>query len=159
MRREEAARYHSADVASIFQDWVDSTSTYRDLAIRLAKPNFGDEAPLNKAIRYNTSRPRCQSLHQWQEVPNQLDVHTDSDWGDDTASRISTSGGMVMLGRSAREFFSTYSSLELISACLLLTPNFIHQLDMPDYLQLSLCCTMSSPLFRSLFWFSCFCFC
>ena len=80
------------------QDRVDLSLAAKDLATRMARLRIWDGVPLNRVLRYLANRRRCRYVYRWQEIPSQWDIYTDSDWGNDTETRRSTSGGMVMMG-------------------------------------------------------------
>ena len=83
------------------QDRLDIGFASKELAKRMAKPKLGDEAALNRVIRYLRGRPRCVYCYGWQNAPGIMNIFTDSDWAGDVEFRRSTSGGgggVVMIG-------------------------------------------------------------
>jgi len=98
----EAARQYRRAVARInylAADRPDLAVAATHLARTMAKPYVGDEQGVKRVIRYLAGRPRCAWRYGFQEEPHTLDVYTDSDWAGCTATRKSTSGGIILHGR------------------------------------------------------------
>ena len=101
MHSMEAKRYRRA-VARInymSQDRCDLSSASKVMPQSMSSPRVGDEAIVKRVIRYIHKYPRCVNQMEFQQEIGPLKVMTDSDWEGDTTTRISTSGGLIFLGR------------------------------------------------------------
>ena len=82
----------------------------------MARPRFEDWAGLKRIGRYLKGAPRAVIRYAWQELPECLDVCTDTDFAGCVESRKSTSGGVVYHGRHVIKFWSTTQSTIALSS-------------------------------------------
>ena len=85
--------------AYLAQDRVDSSEAIKCLARAMSKPKAGHMTQLKRVARYVERVPRKTLQYPAQEPSRaHLEVHVDSDWAGDTATRRSTSGVIVRRG-------------------------------------------------------------
>ena len=75
----------------------------KEAARCLANPTRGD------AVRLEASRTipcRCEQLLPWQEMPDNILIYADSDWGGCVKTRKSTSGGVLLFGNCCLSHWS-----------------------------------------------------
>ena len=61
-------------------------------------------------------RPRLQTVHPWQGIKHEVTAYTYADWAGSRASRKSTSGGCLVLGKHVVKFWSKTQSLIVLSS-------------------------------------------
>ena len=100
MESEDAKKCRRAVAIVNFmaQDRPDLAVTANVLSRSMARPREGQELGIKRAIRYLNGAPRLCYKFGWQEVPEMVDVLTDSDWAGDVLSRRSTSRGTLLFG-------------------------------------------------------------
>ena len=92
---EQATLFRSGTMrcAYLAQDRVDISETITCLARVMSKPRVGHLIQLKRVARYLKGVPRKAQQYTAQEPSRaHLDVHVDSDWAGDTATRRRTSG-------------------------------------------------------------------
>ena len=98
--------------AYLAQDRVDISEEIKCLARAMSKPNAGHMTQLKRVARYLKGVPR-NALQYSSQGPSRahLEVHVDSDWAGDTATRRSTSGVIVRRGRHLLRHRSTVQNV------------------------------------------------
>ena len=94
------------------QDRVDSSEAVKCLAQAMSKPKAGHMTQLQRVARYLKGVPR-KAVQQPSQEPSRahLEVHVDSDWAGDTASRRSRSGVIVRRGLHLLRHSSTVQNV------------------------------------------------
>ena len=80
------------------QHQSDIQYSVKELSKGMANPTTGDVRKMKKLLRYFTGCPRYVCKFQFQQLPENVRVHTDSDFAGYIKSRTSTSGGIMFLG-------------------------------------------------------------
>ena len=94
------------------QDRVDSSEAIKCLARALSKPKAGHMTQWKRVARYLKGVPREALQYHWQEPSRaHLEVHVESDWAGDTATRRSRSGVIVWRGLHLLRHSSTVQSV------------------------------------------------
>jgi len=98
---KEATRFRraAARINYVAQDRPDLSTASRKLSQGMSAPREGHEKMLKRVLRYLKSYPRCISLMPWQTLPTCITLLVDSDWAGCKATRKSSSGGCVMMGK------------------------------------------------------------
>ena len=65
----------------------------------MSKPKMGSWKCMKRIARYLLNRERVVWVYELQDEPSCSHLATDSDWGGNSVSRKSTSGGVWMLGK------------------------------------------------------------
>ena len=104
----EASEHRSvvARLNYLTADRPDLQFATKELARSMSAPTENDVQNCKKVARYLLGRPRVSMNFPWQNEENELTVFSDSDWAGCTASRKSTSGGVLMVGK---HLLKTYS--------------------------------------------------
>jgi len=96
-------------------DRIDCQFGCKEICRWMSSPSQTSWKALKRLARYLVGRPRLVYLYRRQEVDH-VDVYTDTDWAGCPKTRKSTSGGCVVLGRSAvKHWSSTQSNIALSS--------------------------------------------
>ena len=83
----------------------------------MANPRQGDWAALKRIGRYLKGSPRLIQHFRWQQMPETVDVFTDSDWAGCRSTCRSTSGGITRFGaHTLKTWSSTQATVALSSA-------------------------------------------
>lgn len=100
MDKVEATRFRrsAARINYMSLERADLGQASKEIAKHMAKPRIGDERKIKRVIRYLIKNPTFVSYFDWQAGCRDLVLFTDSDWANDTVTRRSTSGGVVMIG-------------------------------------------------------------
>ena len=88
------------------QDRPDLAVAANILSRNMARPRVGDDHLLKRVGRYLVRRPVCELVYAWQQMPAEITVLTDSDWGGCRKTRRSTSGIAVLIGAHLISFAS-----------------------------------------------------
>ena len=97
-------------------DRVDLSYASKEVAKHMSAPAACDVGPLKRIGRYLKLYPRCVSRYDWQLPVTTVEVFTDSDWGGDTRSRRSTSGGCIMRGGHVVSHWATTQQVVALSS-------------------------------------------
>ena len=92
-------RAGTARVNYLANDRPDLAVAANLLSRSMATPRIGDEKLLKRTVRYLKAHPECEIVYEWEEMPSELRVMTDSDWAGCKTTRRSTSGMVVLLGK------------------------------------------------------------
>ena len=98
---EPATTFRSGTMRCAYlpQDRVDISEAIKCLARAMSKPKAGHTTQLKRVARYLKEVPRKALQYPSQEPSRaHLEVHVDSDWAGDTATRRSRSGVVVQRG-------------------------------------------------------------
>ena len=87
-------RQNAALLNYVAQDRPDLNFTSKEISKVMSDPTVG--AGLKRIWRYLRLNPRYEHLYSWQARTNA--THSDFDWGGDTKSRKSTTGGCLLRG-------------------------------------------------------------
>ena len=99
---EQATLFRSGTMrcAYLAQDRADTSEAIKCLARGMSKPRAGHMVLLKRVARYLKGVPRKAQQYSAQEPSKgHLEVHVDSDWAGDTATRRSTTGVIVRRGQ------------------------------------------------------------
>ena len=101
MGEREATQYRAivARCNYLAPDRPDIAFAVKELARKMAKPNQGDWTRLKRSGRYLQGKPRLQQYYDWQDRQGTLKAFSDADWAGCKATRKSTTGGCLMLGK------------------------------------------------------------
>ena len=95
--------------AYLAQDRVDISEAIKCLARGMSKPRTGHMIQLKRVARYFKGVPRKAQQYLVQEKSKaHLEVHVDSDWAGDTATRRSTTGVIVRRGQHCSDTAQRY---------------------------------------------------
>lgn len=86
-------RRAAARINYVALDRPDLSFASRVASSCMSNPKEGDEAIINRIIRYLKGKPRVAIRYKFQEETEGIIVYTDSDWAGDPSTRKSTSGG------------------------------------------------------------------
>ncbi|CAE8594547.1 unnamed protein product [Polarella glacialis] len=110
-------RRGGGQVMDVAHDRPDLQFAAKEVARAMAKPTSLDVTKLKRIARYLKQYPTMTLVLELEELPEALTVYVDSDWAGDSATRKSTSGGIVMLGDVVLTTWSrTQASVSLSSA-------------------------------------------
>lgn len=79
-------------------DRCDLAFASKEVSKTMSCPAECDIQPLKRIGRYLEAYPVCVMRYDWQDEPKEVEMYSDSDWGGDTVTRRSTSGGAMMRG-------------------------------------------------------------
>ena len=79
----------------------------------MSEPSESDWTLLKKLARYLKAHPRQVCMFQYQDVPTELSIIVDTDYGGCKRTRKSTNGGLAMLGKHV---IKTWSSTQTVVA-------------------------------------------
>ena len=97
-------------------DRPDMQYAIKEAARCMASPRQCDWPLLKKIGRYLLYRPRLILRYKWQKRPGCIDGYTNSDWAGCTQSRISTSGGVIMVGHHVVKSYSKQQKVLALSS-------------------------------------------
>ena len=98
------------------QDRPDISFSSKELCREFSVPNKMSFQKLKRLARYLSGMPRLAYRYPWQEVPEFLDVHVDTDFAGCQSTRRSTSGGVAMIGQCLIKHWSkTQTTISLSS--------------------------------------------
>ena len=98
-QKSEFAR-HVGRLIYVAMDRCDMQYAVKQMARKLSAPNMADWTAMKRILRYALKKgPQCYEFDGKQQV-DKLTVECDSDWGSCRATRKSTSGGLVLVGRN-----------------------------------------------------------
>ena len=101
----------------LVQDRVDIQYPCKECSRRMANPRQGDWAALKRIGRYLKGSQRLIQHFRWQQMPETVDVLTDSDWAGCRSTCRSTSGGITRFGaHTLKTWSSTQATVALSSA-------------------------------------------
>ena len=80
-------------------DRPDIAYSVEELARSMSNPSKGNWMQLKRLGRYLKGKPRLQQVFEWQEMPRAVKTYTDADWAGCKATRKSTTGGCITLGK------------------------------------------------------------
>ena len=115
---EEATMYRalSARCNYLAQDKADIRLSAKELCREFAVPNRHSYAKLKRLTRYLVGCPRLVYKFDYQDLPTNVDIYTDTDFAGCKETRRSTSGGVIMMGsHTVRHWSKTQSTLALSS--------------------------------------------
>ena len=99
------------------QDRPDCAFVAKELCREFAVPTRHSWQRLVKLCRYLKGVPRLTYRYEWQSAPTQMRIFVDTDFAGCRATRRSTSGGVVMLGKhNIRHWSTTQPTISLSSA-------------------------------------------
>ena len=115
---EQATRYRGlvARANYVAQDRADIQFAVKELARSASSPTAESWAALKRLGRYLVSHPRAITKFDWQESMPGITVEADSDFAGCAATRKSTSGGVIRLGRHVIKTWSSTQSLIALSS-------------------------------------------
>ena len=70
----------------------------KEVAKAMSKPQAKDKANLKRLAKYLWTYPSSDTVYQWGRDIRNLAAYSDSDWAGDARTRLSTSGGCIVLG-------------------------------------------------------------
>ena len=111
---EQATLFRSGTMrcAYLAQDRADISEAIKCLARGMSKPRTGHMMQLKRVARYLKGVPRKAQQYPAQEKSKaHLEVHVDSDWAGDTATRRSTTGVIVRRGQHLLRHSSTVQNV------------------------------------------------
>ena len=115
---EEATLYRalSARANYLAQDRPDIAYSTKELCREFAVPTRDSYAKLKRVVRYLLHLPRLVYVYDWQELPTNIDMYTDTDFAGCKSTRRSTSGGIALVGgHCVRHYSTTQSTISLSS--------------------------------------------
>jgi hypothetical protein len=108
-------RSFAARANYLAMDRPDLAQATKELCRRMSEPRDADLRALGRVARYLVGAPRVVYEYPWQSRPV-LVAYTDSDFAGCVASRLSTSGGAVLLGKHLlKHWASTQKKITLSS--------------------------------------------
>ena len=102
LNAEESQGYrsHTMRAGYLAQDRTDLQRTVRELAKGISKPTERHKQMLKRTVRYLRFAPRVRQRWAYQDKLTRIDVYCDTDHAGCIRTRKSTTGVVVMLGRS-----------------------------------------------------------
>ena len=114
----EVKRYQAlvARANYLAQDRSDIQYAAKELRRKMSSPTRGSWKALVKLGKYIKSHSRYSYLYQYQDLPKELTIWTDTDYAGCKTSRKSTSGGVVMWGKHIIKSWSSTQSVIALSS-------------------------------------------
>lgn len=115
---DQTKRYRSVTMRAAYlgQDRPDIAETVKSLAQGMSKPNEENYADLKRLARYLASTPQAGWMFEEQKDLNKITATVDSDFAGDLASRKSTTGLILRLGRHVVKTSSNLQSTVSLSS-------------------------------------------
>ena len=115
---EHASKYRAlvARCNYLSPDRPDISYSVKELARHMSDPSVGNWAQLKRLGRYLKGKPRMQQVFGWQDMPKTLKTYSDAGWAGCKATRKSTTGGCMTLGRHSIKGWSKTQSLVALSS-------------------------------------------
>ena len=103
-------------MADLAQDRSDIQYAVKELCRKMSCRTRGSWKALVKLGKYLKSHSRYSYLYQYQDLPRELTIWTDTDYAGCKTSRKSTSGGVVMWGKHIIKSWSSTQSVIALSS-------------------------------------------
>ena len=98
------------------QDRCDIQYAVKELSRSMSKPTKGCWDKLKRLGRYLIGKSRSVQMFPYQSEPNRIHTYTDSDFAGCEQSRKSSSGGVIVLGKSVIKTWSSNQSVIALSS-------------------------------------------
>ena len=115
----ETKMYRKATALIVYmaQDRPDLSMAACHLARYMQSPTQESWTRLKRVCRYLKGHPRCVMLYRWQSENREvLKLQTDSDWANDSRTRKSHSGGVIMCGDHLLQHWSRIQPVIALSS-------------------------------------------
>ena len=100
----------------IGQDRPDIQYTVKELSRTMSKPDRESGARAKRLGRYPVGAPRLVAKCEVQDMPEKIDVWTDTDFAGCQVTRKSTSGGVIMFGKHCLKTWSSTQEVVAVSS-------------------------------------------